>query len=40
MTIQAAQAQGEGVNKAWFYLVLSLAILTTQTAILMVRRSL
>ena len=44
MTTQTAQAQGEGINKAWFYLVLSLAILTTrpallwQTAILMVRR--
>lgn len=36
MSTQAVQVQGEGVNKAWFYFVLSLAILTTQTAILMV----
>ena len=33
---QAAQAQGKEINKAWFYFVLSLAILSTQTAILMV----
>ena len=36
MTTQTAQAEGKEVNKAWFYFILSLAILTTQTAILMV----
>ena len=36
MTAQTAQAEGKEVNKAWFYFILSLAILTTQTAILMV----
>ena len=36
MTTQAAQAEGKEINKAWFYFVLSLAILSTQTAILMV----
>ena len=36
MTTQTAQAEGKEVNKAWFYFVLSLAILSTQTAILMV----
>ena len=36
MTTQTAQAEGKEVNKAWFYFVLSLAILSTQTAIVMV----
>ena len=36
MTTQAAQQEGKEVNKAWFYFVLSLAILSTQTAIVMV----
>ncbi len=36
MTTQAAEAGGKEVNKAWFYFVLSLAILSTQTAIVMV----
>ncbi len=36
MTTQAAQAEGKEVNKAWFYFVLSLTILSTQTAIVMV----
>ena len=36
MTMQAAQQEGKEVNKAWFYFVLSLAILSTQTAIVMV----
>ena len=36
MSTQADQAESQRVNKAWFYFVLSLAILTTQTAILMV----
>ena len=36
MSTQTAQAQDKEVNKAWFYFVLSLAILSTQTAILMV----
>ena len=36
MTTQAAQAEGKEVNKAWFYFVLSLAILSTQTVIVMV----
>ena len=36
MTTQGAEAEGKSVNKAWFYFVLSLAILSTQTAIVMV----
>jgi predicted MFS family arabinose efflux permease len=36
MTTPTAQAEGKEVNKAWFYFVLSLAILSTQTAIVMV----
>ena len=36
MNTQAEQAGVKEVNKAWFYFVLSLAILSTQTAILMV----
>ena len=36
MTTQAAQTEGKEVNKAWFYFVLSLTILSTQTAIVMV----
>ena len=36
MTTQAARAERKEINKAWFYFVLSLAILSTQTAILMV----
>ena len=36
LTTQTAQAEGKGINKAWFYFVLSLAILSTQTAIVMV----
>ena len=36
MNTQAAQAGSKEVNKAWFYFVLSLAILSTQTAIVMV----
>ena len=36
MTAQTAQAEDKEINKAWFYFILSLAILTTQTAILMV----
>ncbi len=36
MTTQTAPAEGKGVDKAWFYFVLSLAIFSTQTAIVMV----
>ena len=36
MATETAQAEGKEINKAWFYFVLSLAILSTQTAILMV----
>ena len=36
MSTEAMPAQGKEINKAWFYFVLSLAILSTQTAILMV----
>ena len=36
MTTQTAQAQGEGINKAWFYFLLCLTVFGTMTGIMMV----
>ena len=36
MTTQTAQAQGEGINKAWFYFLLCLAVFGTMTGVMMV----
>ena len=36
MTTQAAQAQGAGINKAWFYFLLCFAVFGTMTGVMMV----